>query len=380
MLIGILSDTHFGLGKFYDDSFSQGEKALETACSMADIVIVAGDIFDMRVPRLEVLGKVIEIFRRANKSGKEIFGISGTHERRAAGLTNPVEILEKSGVLIDLSNKVYTIEKNGEKVTLVGLGGVPDEQAKAAIETLSPLPEKGHTNVFVFHQTITDFVPTNGIRIEDLPEGFDLYVCGHIHEKKVKKFGEKLLIIPGSTVITQLRKEECDEKGIFLYDTKTKNYSFVPIPTRKFIYKEILLANADNFSIEKSLKEIINEIKEEIGKNKEKNESPIVKIKLIGNIKEGLRREDILINVENHGFYYFEVENALDTKTFKEEMEILRKIYNEKKNAKELGLEILKKKMKEKNYELNELNVEKIFEKLSEEKNIDDYLSEILGS
>ncbi len=382
MIIGILSDTHFGFNKFYEDSFVQGKKAIEVACSLSDLVIIAGDIFDMRVPRLETLAKVIEIFKEASKE-KPIFVISGTHERRASDLINPVQLLERSGFVFDISNSFQTYEKNGEKVNIIGMGGVPDEYAKEAIEALSPTPQKECTNILVFHQTITDLVPSNGISISDLPEGFDLYICGHIHKRHVERKNGKLLIIPGSTVITQLRKEECEEKGIYLFDTITKNYSFIPIPTRKLIYKEIYIEDADNLKIQKALSETIEEIKKEyknVKKNEkeereEREEKPIVKIKIFGSTKKGLNREDIIIDVKNNDFYYFEIENSLDTKTLKEEIEVLRKLYEEKKNAKDLGLEILREKLKSFGIKVN---VDDLFDKLSDEKKINEYIKELL--
>jgi DNA repair exonuclease SbcCD nuclease subunit len=375
MLVGILSDTHFGFNKFYEDSFKQGKKALETAYSLSDLVIIAGDIFDTRVPKLETLARTIEIFREVGKE-KPVFAISGTHERRASDSINPVQLLEKSGLIIDISNNFQTYERNDEKVNIVGLGGVPDEYAKESIEALSPKPQKGCTNIFVFHQTIVDLVPSNGISFSDLPDGFDLYICGHIHKRFVEKRNGKLLIIPGSTVITQLRKEECDEKGIYLYDTLTKNYSFVPIPTRNFVYKEIHLEEADNLKIQKALSETIEKIKNEYRNKKSEDEKPIVKIKILGSTKKGLNREDIIIDIKDDDFYYFEVENSLDTKTLKEEIEVLRKMHEEKKNAKDLGLEILGEKIK--TYDIK-IDINEIFDTLSDEKNINNYIAKLLS-
>lgn len=233
MRIAILGDFHFGYGRFYDDSFSQAEEALLKAQESADLLIVAGDIFDSRVPKQEVIARALEIFRKLQK---KVIVIHGTHERRPHGFTNPVDLLVKAGLADSCHAKHIIFEKDGEKVAVYGLASVPEEYAKVALERLAPKPVDGVFNIFMFHQNLKELIPhiEHGLAMDDLPAGFDLYVDGHIHKGFELEKGGKKLLIPGSTVLTQVRKEE-REKGFYIYDTKTRAHTYVTLVTRPLI-------------------------------------------------------------------------------------------------------------------------------------------------
>jgi DNA repair exonuclease SbcCD nuclease subunit len=298
MRIAVMGDTHFGYPRFYEDSFTQGKEAFDKACEMADIVIIAGDIFDMKVPRLEVLARTMEILAQGKRmpliNGKiPVIVIHGTHERRTKESVNPVQLLEKTGFVTDVGNKCVIFEKDGEKVAICGFGGVPEEHAKEELINAGITPTKDAFNVFVFHQTITDLYPmAAGIRMSDLPEGFDLYVCGHIHKSIITHIDGKHLIIPGSTVLTQLKREETEPKGFVLFDTKTKEHQFIAISSRPFIFKEIKLQSADltmaNAECRKFLEETRRNFAPQLSTQlSDARTKPIVKIQLTGSVKEG---------------------------------------------------------------------------------------------
>lgn len=380
MRIAIMGDTHFGYPRFYEDSFNQGKAAFDRACSMADIVIIAGDIFDMKVPRLEVLGQTMEIFERGKQmqqlNGKiPVIVIHGTHERRTKGSVNPVQLLEKSGFATDVGDKCAVFEKDGEKVAICGFGGMPEEHAKEEIAAAGIKPTPGAFNIFVFHQTISDLYPmASGIKMSDLPEGFDLYICGHIHKSIIDHLDGKHLIIPGSTVLTQLKREETEPKGFVLFDTKTKEHQFIPIVSRPFVFKEISLKDADNAMANNECRRFLNEMLRLFPAGGTK---PIVKIQLTGSVKEGLKKENISIADlarEYEDRFYLELENLLDSTGLKERIEMFRKMYEQKKSVREVGLDILRDKLKSRGAEMD---IERLFEKLSDPKRIDDYLKEV---
>jgi DNA repair exonuclease SbcCD nuclease subunit len=107
LIIGILSDTHLGYPRFYDDSFSQFDEAFKAACHGSDLVIIPGDIFDTKVPRFEVIAQAMHLFeygRTKDWASKGIKGmngelpvvaIHGTHDRRSKDMINPVQLLAK---------------------------------------------------------------------------------------------------------------------------------------------------------------------------------------------------------------------------------------------------------------------------------------------
>lgn len=258
MKVAILGDFHLGYDRFYDDSFTQAQIALKKAEEVADVLLIAGDIFDTKIPKPEVMGKSLELL---SKIKKPIYVIHGTHERRPQGFINPIDILVKAGIVNSCHLKQTVFEKDGDKIMIYGMGGVPEDYSKPAIEKLNPQPLQGVFSIFMFHQNIKEFMPQveHGLYVEDLPSGFNLYIDGHLHKNYEIKKEEKLLLIPGSTVLTQLRKEE-KVKGFYLYNTISNEREFIEIPTRKFYFLEYKNEIDDVILQKNDLIELMNNI------------------------------------------------------------------------------------------------------------------------
>jgi len=389
MKIALIADTHFGYPRFYEDAMQQGREALEKACGMADMIILAGDIFDMKVPRMEVLGETMDVLECGKKNkwdvnnhdGKiPVVAIHGTHERRSKESINPIQILERAGFITNVHDSCHIFEKDGEKIAICGFGGVPDEFVAEELKKADIKPTNGAFNIFVFHQTISDFIPmAKGIGLKDLPQGFDLYVCGHIHKRRIEKLdGNRVFIIPGSTVITQLKREETEEKGFILFDTKERKGEFIPVKSRIFLFKEIIFTAADSVAVKQSCRKAIDDLlaqAERLSKERKDTRSPIIKIQISGSMKEGLKRENLDLSEITNEYgdkCSLELENALDSKGLSERVEMFRKMYEEKKSIKELGVDILKTKLGRK-----DIDVEYLFEKLSDDKKIDEFVKEV---
>src|SRR4030042_954051 len=204
MRIAFISDLHFGFGRGTEraeDCWEAAEEAFEKAKD-CDLIVLPGDIFDERIPRPEDWAKALKIFSR-NKV--PVVAIHGTHERRGRGLLNCVQGLEHAGFLKHVHCDSATYEFGGEKVTVYGMSGVPEAYAKEVLSTWNPKPTEGF-NIFMLHQSIHPYiynpVEPPSLKLEDLPEGFDLYVSGHIHWREKTEVKGSPFIIPGSTVTT----------------------------------------------------------------------------------------------------------------------------------------------------------------------------------
>ncbi len=248
MRIAILSDFHFGFAagtEREEDSYSAVREAIKkTIEAKADIVLLAGDIFDTRSPNAETLANAMEILikpllsksdvRLTKFIGKDreevsdmalmgipIVAIHGTHERRVKGLMNPIEALEKAGFLIHLHCNAAVFEKNSEKVCIYGMSGVPDQYAESVLSNWNPKPEASCFNIFMLHQSIKEFLyAPYTIELNRIPKGFDLYIEGHIHEARCTEYSGKPFLITGSLIPTQLKEESTKPKGFWLVDTK----------------------------------------------------------------------------------------------------------------------------------------------------------------
>ncbi|MBI4399377.1 hypothetical protein HY570_01385, partial [Candidatus Micrarchaeota archaeon] len=290
-----------------------------------------------------------------------VIAIHGTHERRTKDLINPVQIFELAGFFINVHNSKAVFEKDGDRVAVQAIGGVPEDYAINVFKSSNIKPVESAFNIFMLHQTLKDFIPADidCLSIEDLPKGFDLYVCGHLHAKRISE--EKKILIPGSTVITQLREGEDGEKGFWLYDTQTRKAEYVPIPVRPFFFREIELNGANLGDIEKSCKETI----ESILKNSQIK--PILKIKLKGTLAKGLLSGNLDLTSlvrEYDPKLFLEIDKDFETNT-SERVESIRSFREKKASIKDLGLDILKKRLKESNVEIE--NVEELFNLLSDD-------------
>lgn len=349
MKIGIVSDTHFGYRRFEQDALSQGTEALLSASEKCDLLIIPGDIFDAHVPRLETISDVAQVLKRlhrkkwaARANGREdaspIAAIHGTHERRGRGLANPIQLFDQLDLWVDVHNKTVVFEKDGEKIAISGVGGVPEDLAAEAMKQAKCAPVPGAFNIFVLHQSIREFLfdkTDSFMSLEDLPPGYDLYVCGHVHKHTIALGGK--FIIPGSTVLTQLKEEEAGEKGFVVYDTKTKSHEFIPIKNRPFLFREMKFENATPRSVEGA-------VQKELQSHEKEEPKPILRIKLTGTLAPGLQKNDISAPVA--GEFVF-IDNSLEGSSLKQKMEQIRSLRKSRLTVKEMGLVILKEKLKE---------------------------------
>ncbi len=334
MKIGIVADNHLGYPRFEEDSFVQAERALLGAAEKCDLIINAGDIFDTRIPKLETLQRGMELFR---KIGVPVFAIYGNHERRTKEMTNPVQLLLTANLVKYLHGSGEVFEKNGDKVHVFGIGNIPDRYAKTAVETALKkfVPEEGAFKILVIHQTISDILKTEEEELSlDFLEGlpFDLIINGHIHKRMEKLDGK--VVMPGSTVITQLKKEEMEPKGYYIYDTKARKAEFNPIECRKFFHEELNFENASEEDVRKKVRGRIEELQKQ-----ERNAVILIKVK--GTLREGLLSSDIALE-ERDDIYIINELNAVDIKT---KLDKIRKFREEKVSVKEIAIAELEKRL-----------------------------------
>jgi len=370
MQIGIFSDCHCGF-KFGEergeDSFICLEEAMDK-CSDCDLILMAGDIFDNRIPKQEVFAKTAKLLSKAqhvpsrttlvelkNKDvadvsplairGTPIVAIHGTHERRSKYLTNPIQVLEHAGLLIHLNCSTAVFEIDDKKVAVHGMSGVLEQYAKEILDDWNPQPIPDAINIFMFHQSVSPYIyspldpPT--LKLSDLPKGFDLYVLGHIHWHEISNLHEGKLLVTGSTTPTNVHKIESEQqKVIFKYDGTLRS---IPLEKqRKVLYKE--------FPLDSSIKErMINYLSTLSVENK-----PLIIMKVKGEIT----REAIVPNFnfleEKFGKKaIINVVKDISMVGVDEQVDIIRRFREETLSPKEQGLKILNSKLLSSNVDLN---------------------------
>lgn len=326
MRIAVMSDFHFGVKsgtKREQDSFDQAEEALRRAiASGADLILVLGDIFDRSKPSLESWAralriltlpqlaehtgaKLVETIDKPEDSisplalrGVPLVAIFGNHERRARGEKNPVEALEAAGKLIMLNANSVTFEKNGERVSLHGLGYVPERDLLPTMRAWNSKPVENSFNILLLHQSIGNFTFSSeerpNIQLSDLPAGFDLYLDGHVHYRAEAVVHGRPLLIPGSTERTQLSDIEAgNPKGLYILDIngKTMQRRFVELNSpRDFFYEKLVFKDATSDHIYTTCRNRVKELLQRNRKNSEK--VPIIKLRLEGTLAEGVTKLD----------------------------------------------------------------------------------------
>jgi len=388
MKLGIISDFHFGYGwgsEIEDDSFEQAKEAIEKA-EDCDVIILCGDIFDSRIPRTDVWARAMSVIskpllfkssgvRLVNSIGKKIRKISertlskvpviaihGTHERRSVGLINPVEALERAGLLVHLHKNTIVLEKEGVKVAIHGMSGVPERYAKDILYEWNPKPIEGCFNILLLHQSISPFVYSSleppSLNLSNLPKGFDLIVDGHIHTASMKKLNGTTLLLPGSTIVTQMKKEEAETpKGFYKVDlNEGLKIEFVKLETvRKFFYDEVVVKEG------KSLREEI-ETKIESKLNESFIKKPIIRIKISG-VGQVFDRDLRDIERKYREIAIVKLIKEVEEPEVSKKLELLREIKEKRKSVEEIGLEMLLKNLKQMNFE-GIFNPEQVFKLL----------------
>jgi DNA repair exonuclease SbcCD nuclease subunit len=360
MRITIFSDCHCGFDfdkERGEDSFLGMEEAVRGSLD-SDLMLIAGDIFDSRIVKQEVFAKVAKILslphsvhgraQLADVIGKDksdisplalrgipIIAIHGTHERRSKHLVNPVQELEHAGLLTHLhcSSVVYNI--GDEKVAVHGMSGVPERYAKDCLRSWDPKPVSGAVNILMIHQSIEPYIYSPleppSLKVEDLPQGFDLYVLGHIHWSEFKPVQGGTLLVCGSTTPTSLHKNESEkQKGYYVFDGK--ELSFVPLESqRKVLWKEFFYGP-----------ETKNEMKTFLTQLPEYKRKPIFVAKVRGKLAKGAATP-VFSDIENafSSKVILNISRKLDSEEFADNTELLEELRKERLSPEEQGMKLL---------------------------------------
>lgn len=389
MRIALMSDFHLGFAQAEreNDAFENAKKAVELAIKEnVDLILISGDIFHEEEPNASALLQAIEIFSLAKNAKSEktkvvkvkngekrefllagipIIAIHGTHEFRGRDYINYLQLFESAGFIVYLHAAKAIYEKQGEKIVIHGLGGVPEKKACDVLKLWNPKPESNAFNILMLHQSLKELLPFEdemvaSLSIADLPEGFDLIVNGHLHWQNVFKENNKFLVIPGSTVITQMKRLEAKKaKGLYIIDTKTLALNFLELPEqRKFFYYKLEFENASCEEVVKRVSELLSELL-----SKDFNKKPLVKIKLTGSLAKGYSQENLELETLLEKFKekaIVSIDADFVHEQFEKKFAMLSDMQKEKKSLIELGFELLEKNLAETNFN-NAFDIRRIF-------------------
>ena len=221
-----------------------------------EFVIISGDIFDSNIPDLVSVKRATGKIREARERGIRFYVIYGSHDS-SPNFASIVDVLESAGLFtkVEKSSKLdgevqleFVRDQSG--VSLCGISGKKLSMDRSDYEALAkgPLEKEPGVKIFVFHTAVEELKPTSlqmmsGVPSGYLPEGFDYYAGGHVHERSLNSlWGRKRVAFPGPLFAADFRDLEPMamgvERGFYLVDFErsgVKQVNFVPIKVAKVV-------------------------------------------------------------------------------------------------------------------------------------------------
>ncbi len=224
-----LADTHlgyrqFGLVEREKDFYEVFEKVIDKIIEEnVDFVIHSGDLFETARPSPNALLVFQKGLLKLKGAGIPMYAIAGNHDMvMRKGAIPPQVIFKKLGLkVISPINTHYT---HGD-IFIAGLPYYPSSQVKVLKSKLAEISKKAANydkSVLVLHQGIDKYFGYQyELEIGEVPDNFDYYALGHIHNYVNDSFGKGRLVYPGSGEIwktSELQDYKENGKGFVVVD------------------------------------------------------------------------------------------------------------------------------------------------------------------
>jgi DNA repair exonuclease SbcCD nuclease subunit len=231
------ADLHLGYAQYnletrredFDKAFQElVDKTLELK---PDFLIVAGDIFEQARPLNSTLESVIQNLRKLRDARIPVLAVDGSHDAAPNVITGTIlNPLDSAGLIHYLPRHEGACWRNEDCYVY----GVPNFRTKRRTEELlptfmeqnPPTPDTSMFNIFVFHLALDmpNFKPPQmeaEATPEMLPDGFNYYAGGHVHQPISIKFKNGILVYSGCTETVNYEDANV-EKGFYYVQVNEK--------------------------------------------------------------------------------------------------------------------------------------------------------------
>ena len=282
-----LADTHLGYRQFglierEKDFYEVFGKVIDKIIEeKVDFVIHSGDLFENEKPSPMALLEFQKGLLKLKGAGIPMYAIAGNHDSvMHKGSIPPHVIFKKMGLkVISPINTNYM----HEDVFIAGLPYYPASQSRVLKSKLVELSKKAANHdksILVLHQAIKLYSDNQyELEIGDIPDNFNYYALGHVHDYIVDDFGKGKLVYPGSGEIwksDELKDYRINGKGFVVVDLDDSKPHVKRVKID--ISREFIERSLDYNNLESG----IAGIKETI---KDFDKKPILKLK-INNVEE----------------------------------------------------------------------------------------------
>ena len=252
------ADLHLGYAQYgletrrqdFDDTFTElVDKTIELK---ADFLIIAGDLFHQARPSNTTLENTIRNFKRLKDIGIPVLSVDGSHDSAPNMITGTILTpLDSAGLIYHLPRHEGACWLKPDSCYVYGIPNFrsrrkTDDELPKFLEQNPPSPDGSIFNIFVLHGAV-DLPSVKPSYIEGeihpdlVPEGFDYYAAGHVHERYFSKFKSGVLAYSGG-VETVSYGEAKNTKGFYHVEVSEKGEvrpRFVELVTpRKFVVLE----------------------------------------------------------------------------------------------------------------------------------------------
>lgn len=287
--IAHLADTHLGYKQyglidreidFYDAFKNIIDDIIEKD---VDYVLHCGDLFEQAKPPIKALLVAQEGFLKLMENNIPVIVIAGNHDKLQRRETSiPQELYENDNFhILTIDNPTILLN---EELVVSGLPFIQKSHEDVVKDLLNNIIEEVKDykhKILMLHGGVSKYFDFNPeFELDTIPEGFDYYAMGHIHQRIIEKdFKNGILSFPGSTEI--MNRGEISE-----YENKGKGYNLLTIEEnieveyvnmeleRKFIDKQISYPKLDE-----KLEELENYINGEILTKTDKKPVVIIEVK-----------------------------------------------------------------------------------------------------
>lgn len=215
-----LSDSHLGYRQFgiferEQDLYDLFETTIDKIIELdVDFVIHSGDLFEQSRPSTNALIAFQKGLMKLTKADIPVYAIAGNHDSvLRKNVKSPIEIFEETGLNIIRIDDYFEIDN----ILICGIPYVPKSKKKgllALLDHFSELAEEYEKSILVMHQGIGKYLPEDAYELElnEIPENFNYYAFGHVHDFFEEDYGKGKLVYPGSMEMYRLN-DNFDEFG-----------------------------------------------------------------------------------------------------------------------------------------------------------------------
>ncbi len=252
------SDLHLGYSQYglearredFQRAFQEiVEKAIELK---PDFMIIAGDLFQQARPSNVTLEHTIKNLRNLREARIPVLTVDGSHDSAPNIITGTIlNPLDSTGLIYHLPRREAACWRKPDCCYVYGVPNFrtrrkTEEQLPVFMEQSKPAPDPALFNIFVFHMAL-DLPRVKPPYIEAeappelIPEGFNYYAAGHVHEQYMDKFKTGLLVYSGCTETVNYAETK-NKKGFYHVKVNEKGEvspEFIELKSpRKFVVLE----------------------------------------------------------------------------------------------------------------------------------------------